>query len=154
MTHDNVVWLNNVLGGTLDIGTANTENSPTPITYTYGGSTYTSYLGNYYSTYAGTDADGNGVGDTAFTSGSVLDRQLSADGPVCELRGDATATGTGCSLHLGCPDFRHRPAHRAIHRCIDRHPHLMGMGLRPMTARLIPPGRARAISMTLPAPTP
>ena len=70
MTHDNVVWLNNLLGGTLDIGTANTENSTVPITYTYNGSSYTSYLGNYYSTYAGTDADGNGVGDTGFTSGA------------------------------------------------------------------------------------
>ncbi len=70
MTHDNVVWLNNLLGGTLDIGTGNTENSTAPITYTYNGSSYTSYLGNYYSSYVGTDADGNGVGDTAFTSGA------------------------------------------------------------------------------------
>jgi len=70
MTHDNVVWLNNLLGGTLDIGTANAENSTAPITYTYNGSSYTSYLGNYYSSYVGTDTDGNGVGDTAFTSGA------------------------------------------------------------------------------------
>ncbi|MCM1987802.1 hypothetical protein [Methanococcoides seepicolus] len=44
-----------------------TYNTPTEVTYTYGGASYTGYLGNYYSSYAGSDANGDGVGEDAFS---------------------------------------------------------------------------------------
>jgi parallel beta-helix repeat protein len=73
MSHDNTLWLNDVLSTGVDIATSVVSHSPEQITYTYNSGTYTGYLGNRYASYAGTDADGNGVGDTAFTASSYTD---------------------------------------------------------------------------------
>jgi hypothetical protein len=51
----------------------NIWNSPLEITYTYDGTTYKSYLGNYWDVYEGTDADGDGTGDTHYSIDSDSD---------------------------------------------------------------------------------
>ncbi|MCM1987177.1 PKD domain-containing protein [Methanococcoides seepicolus] len=62
-------YLNNFIGYTdIRLYDYTTFNTPTPVTYTYIGQEYTGYLGNYYSTYAGNDTDGNGVGEDNITS--------------------------------------------------------------------------------------
>ncbi len=51
----------------------NTWNSKEKITYTYNGSTYTNYLGNYWDDYNGTDTDKDGVGDAPHSINSDKD---------------------------------------------------------------------------------
>ncbi|NWF77844.1 MAG: right-handed parallel beta-helix repeat-containing protein [Chloroflexi bacterium] len=51
----------------------NTWNSPEKITYTYDGNIYTNFLGNYWSDYAGSDTDGDGIGDTPYPIDSDAD---------------------------------------------------------------------------------
>ena len=41
-------------------------NSTEQIEYTYGGATYTNYLGNYWSDYNGSDGDGDGIGNVPY----------------------------------------------------------------------------------------
>ncbi len=52
---------------------SNTWNSPESITYTYNGSSYTNYLGNYWDDYTGSDGDGDGIGDTPYSIDSDAD---------------------------------------------------------------------------------
>jgi parallel beta-helix repeat protein len=72
---NNKIYLNNFINNT-DTGysyiSANIWNSPLEITYTYDGTTYKSYLGNCWDDYEGTDADGDGIGDTHYTHYSIF----------------------------------------------------------------------------------
>ncbi|WOF15325.1 PGF-pre-PGF domain-containing protein [Methanoplanus sp. FWC-SCC4] len=46
-------------------------NSTVPVTYIYNDTKYTRYIGNRYDSYAGTDSDGDGLGDTPFSVNGV-----------------------------------------------------------------------------------
>ena len=70
-TAHNWIYLNNFSSNTVNAcsdstGLANYWNTSEPMTYEYGGSWYTNYLGNYYDNYTGLDGDGDGLGDTPY----------------------------------------------------------------------------------------
>jgi parallel beta-helix repeat protein len=44
-------------------------NSPQQLPYTFGGATHIGYMGNYFSDYKGSDANGTGIGSAASVSG-------------------------------------------------------------------------------------
>ena len=66
---NNKIYFNNFINNTDNVDShksTNIWNSPLEITYTYDGTTYKSYLGNYWDDYTGSDKNNDGIGDTPY----------------------------------------------------------------------------------------
>jgi parallel beta-helix repeat protein len=67
---NNLIYLNNFINNTCNVDSSNSTNiwnSTEKITYTYNDNTYTTYFGNYWDDYTGTDENGDGIGGIPYS---------------------------------------------------------------------------------------
>ncbi|AKB52189.1 cell surface protein [Methanosarcina barkeri str. Wiesmoor] len=107
----NKIFLNNFvnnsggMSGTLPSVTY--WNSTEPIEYTYNGTTYTGYLGNFWGTaYDESDGDGNGIGDSSYTVPSSFGTDYS---PLMSPKENYGTSETNGSSSAPSADFSATP---------------------------------------------
>jgi parallel beta-helix repeat protein len=75
----NWIFLNNFTGNTVNAYSSNPTgtnwwNTTVEVSYTYGGQDWVRFLGNRYGDYSGTDANGDGVGESPYAVGGEQDQ--------------------------------------------------------------------------------
>jgi len=66
----NKIYFNNFINNSYNVSSlysTNIWNSASPVTYIYNGTTYMTYLGNYWDDYFDVDADNNGIWDNPYS---------------------------------------------------------------------------------------